>query len=879
MTEILRYNFRETEQKWQRFWEESKLFCVGDSACLTPMLGQQGDECGARAGTASPPNNKYYILEMFPYPSGNIHMGHVRNYTLGDVMARYKRACGFTVLHPMGWDAFGLPAENAAIERNVHPRDWTYRNIATMREQLKSIGLSYDWSRELATCDPEYYRHEQKFFLDFLAHGLAYRKESFVNWDPVDQTVLANEQVIEGRGWRSGAVVERRKLSQWFLKITDFAEDLLSGAQTLSQWPEKVRVMQERWIGKSTGAKVNFAIVGSKEATSITVFTTRPDTLFGMSFLAISPHHPLAQSLAASNPKLANFVKECDRMGTSEEAIEKAEKLGFDTGLAVQHPFDPERMHPVYIANFVLMEYGTGAIFGCPAHDPRDFAFAKAYGLPIPQVVSDGKNAGAPLTEAYTGDGTLINSFFLNGLAVTEAKEKAVAELMQRGTGEKTTQYRLRDWGVSRQRYWGCPIPIVYCPACGAVPVPEQDLPVRLPDDVSFDVPGNPLARHPTWKHVACPTCAQPAERETDTFDTFFESSWYFARFCEPHAKEPISPAAVHWLPVDRYIGGVEHAVLHLLYARFFTRALKRCGYAVPDEPFAGLTTQGMVCHETYKNMDGKWLQPDEVEKENGAWRESATGKPATVGRSEKMSKSKRNTVDPRTIIAIYGADTARLFMLSDSPPDRDLEWTEAGVDGAWRYINRLWRLLLGLKSTITGNAVLPATFSESALLLRRTTHKTILEITRDIEHFHFNKAVARLRELSNMIEKLGGDPAPEASLAFALREACEALMHLAQPFIPHVAEEIWQQLGHEGILLNRPWPKAELALCIEEEITIAVQINGKLRATIQTPRDADREILESLALAAKNVQDALKDKQIKKIIVVPGKIVNVVAA
>jgi leucyl-tRNA synthetase len=862
-TAIERYNFRETELKWQAYWEKHNSFHLST--------------------TADGAKNPYYVLEMFPYPSGNIHMGHVRNYTLGDVTARYKRACGFDVLHPMGWDAFGLPAENAAIERKVHPGEWTYANIATMRSQLQSIGLSYDWSREIATCDPDYYKHEQKFFLDFLKAGLAYRKESYVNWDPIDNTVLANEQVIDGRGWRSGAPVERRKLSQWFLRISSFAEELLSGIATLTAWPEKVRIMQERWIGKSVGAKIRFQVAGSGvQNNAVEVFTTRPDTLFGMSFLAIAPHHPIAKELATRNVQLATFIQECDQLGTSEEAIEKAEKKGFATGLSVQHPFDASRTHPVYVANFVLMEYGTGAVFGCPAHDQRDFEFATKYSLPILQVV--GPQSETPLSEAYTGDGVLINSGFLDGLNVAEGKEQAIAALVKQGVGEKTVNYRLRDWGVSRQRYWGCPIPIIYCAGCGAVPVSETELPVTLPKDVTFDAPGNPLERHPTWKHVPCPTCGKHATRETDTFDTFFESSWYFARFCDPQAQAPLTDAAARWLPVNNYIGGVEHAVLHLLYSRFFMRALHACGYDVPPEPFKGLMTQGMVCHETYKDTSGAWLYPQDVIKENGTLTHKDTGQPATVGRSEKMSKSKRNTVDPREIIASYGADTARLFMMSDSPPERDLEWTEAGIDGAWRYINRVWRLLSGLKPVIAQATHMPETVEGEALALRRRTHKTIAAITQDIEQFHFNKAVARIRELSNAMEDADKScaalhGAALAQMHWALGEAARTLLVIAQPFIPHFAEEAWQQLGHTDTVAQQPWPKAEAALCAVDEITLAVQVNGKLRATITCAPDTDTQTLESLALAAKNVQDCLAGKHIRKIIVVPGRIVNVVAA
>ena len=669
-----RYPFHDTEAKWQRIWQDRRTF----------------------EATHDPARPKYYVLEMFPYPSGRIHMGHVRNYTIGDVVARYKRAQGFAVLHPMGWDAFGLPAENAAMAKGVHPAEWTYANIAEMRTQFQSMGLSLDWSREIATCDPAYYRHEQAMFLDFLEAGLVYRKESWVNWDPVDQTVLANEQVIEGRGWRSGAVVERRKLAQWFFKITEYSQELLDALAGLDRWPPKVRLMQERWIGRSEGARVRFAVIGRAEP--LEVFTTRPDTLFGASFMALAPDHPLSIELADKDPGVAAFVAACARMATSEEAIEQAEKVGYDTGLRCRNPLDPGQELPIYVANFVLMDYGTGAIFGCPAHDQRDLEFARKYGLPVvPVVLPPGEQPErfAIGAEAYVGDGRLINSDFLNGLDVAAAKQRVIEELERRGIGTGEVSYRLRDWGVSRQRYWGCPIPVIHCPRCGIVPVPREQLPVTLPQDIELGRPGNPLDHHPTWKHVACPRCGGAAERETDTFDTFVESSWYFLRYCSPHAAAAFERAAVDaWMPVDQYIGGVEHAVLHLLYSRFFTRALRRCGYLDFDEPFIGLFTQGMVCHKTFRDAAGNWLQPDEVEERAaGVWRALDDGRPVRVGRSEKMSKSRRNTVDPTASIAAYGADTARLFMLSDSPPERDLEWTEAGIDGAWRYLNRLWRM------------------------------------------------------------------------------------------------------------------------------------------------------------------------------------------
>ncbi len=848
-TENTRYNFRETEAKWQQRWAKNNSF----------------------AASINSEKPKYFVLEMFPYPSGNIHMGHVRNYTLGDVVARSKRAQGFNVLHPMGWDAFGLPAENAAIQNNSHPETWTLANIETMREQLKLIGLSYDWSRELATCLPDYYKHEQKFFLKFLENGLAYRKEAEVNWDPVDNTVLANEQVIDGRGWRSGALVERRKLSQWFLRISDFAEDLLAGLDGLKEWPEKVRLMQEKWIGKSQGAVVTLKVLCAKPdkpviESSIDIYTTRPDTFFGMSFCAISTGHPLAKDIAAHNPEAAAFIAECNKLGTSEEAIEKAEKKGFDTGLKIKHPFE-NREVPLYIANFVLMDYGTGAIFGCPAHDERDHEFAVKYNLPILQVVGD--------------DDALINSDFLNGLSVDEAKKRAIAELEKLGIGSGKTNYRLRDWGISRQRYWGCPIPIIHCASCGAVPVPEAQLPVELPKDVSFEKAGNPLANHPTWKHVNCPKCEKPATRETDTFDTFFESSWYYLRYATTPSADPLEKSALnYWLAggVDCYIGGIEHAVLHLLYSRFFTRALAKCGLLNLQEPFKRLETQGMISHETYKNAEGKWLSPDEIGVSNSGLGvvEIKTGKPVTVGRIEKMSKSKKNTIDPRHIIATYGVDAARLFMLSDSPPDRDLEWTDAGIEGAWRYIGRLWRLVQEASgSRLQASSISSEAQSPKPEALIRQTHKTIAAVTDDLEKFHFNKAIARIRELTNLIE----DTKPTAENSAARNEAIIAAIHLINPFMPHLAEELWAQLGNKDELANRPFPIADAAFLIDDSVNIAVQVNGKLRGAFEAKKDEDKAILEKTALALPNVAESIKDKEIKKIIVVANRIVNVVVA
>ena len=849
MSDTARYAFREAEVHWQQQWDAKGCFKT-DTETDKPT---------------------YYVLEMFPYPSGNIHMGHVRNYTLGDVVARYKKMQGYEVLHPMGWDAFGLPAENAAIQKGVHPGKWTHENIATMREQLKTIGLAYDWEREFATCDAEYYQHEQRFFLEFLKNGLAYRKEATVNWDPVDNTVLANEQVVDGKGWRSGAPVERKKLSQWFLKITEFADDLLQGLEGLDNWPAKVRTMQERWIGKSYGASIHFSITG--RADTLEVYTTRPDTLYGMSFAAIAPNHPLAEELAKENTELAAFAEECGRLGTSEEAIEKAEKKGYDTGLKVVHPFTGEEK-PLYVANFVLMDYGTGAVFACPAHDQRDLDFARKYGLDVtPVVAPKGEDTIEIGDEAFTDDGHIINSGFLNGLEVEGAKDKAISALEEKGMGERRVNFRLRDWGISRQRYWGCPIPIIYCDDCGAVPVPEDQLPVTLPEDVSFDKPSNPLAHHPTWKHVDCPKCGKPAERETDTFDTFFESSWYFARYVTPQAEKGIgAEAANKWLPVDQYIGGVEHAVLHLLYARFFTRALQRCHVLDVSEPFKGLMTQGMICHATYQDPEGNWITPDEGEERK------AKGEAINVGRSEKMSKSKHNTVDPRHIITSYGADTARLFMLSDSPPERDLEWTESGIDGAWRYVNRLWRLVAEKQerlAAVKGNA-LPAELSDAQQALYKDLHKTIDAVTHAIDTFAFNKVVALIREFTNKLEKWPTEDEVDALLYLT---SLEHVIRLISPFMPHLAEAMQAALGGEEMICETAWPKADPTLLQDDTVTIAVQVNGKVRGTIELATNADKDEAESKALALPNVQSFIDGKQVRKVIVVPGKIVNVVAA
>jgi leucyl-tRNA synthetase len=856
-----RYDFAAAEPKWQAAWDERGCFRAAD----VPTDGKP----------------KYYVLEMFPYPSGKIHMGHVRNYTLGDVVARYKRARGFSVMHPMGWDAFGLPAENAARERGVHPAKWTYENIANMRAELKRMGLSLEWEREFATCQPEYYRHQQKLFLGFLKAGLVERKESWVNWDPVDGTVLANEQVIDGRGWRSGALVEKKQLSQWFLSITKYAPDLLDALDHLDRWPERVRLMQANWIGRSEGARLTFSLADSGER--VEVYTTRPDTLYGMSFLAIAPEHPLAAKVAAQNPDAAAFVAECRRRGTSEAAIETGEKLGFDTGLRVKHPFIAGATYPVWIANFVLMEYGTGAIFGCPGHDQRDIEFARKYGLPVTPVVLPPGADAATFTlgkEAYVGPGTIINSGFMNGLDVDTAKRAAIGKLEELGLGEGVTNWRLRDWGVSRQRYWGCPIPVIHCEACGVVPVPDDQLPVRLPDDVTFDKPGNPLDNHPTWKHVDCPRCGRAARRETDTCDTFVDSSWYFARYCSPHADVPLVRDAVdHWMPVDQYIGGIEHAILHLLYSRFFTRAMKDTGHVSVEEPFTGLFTQGMVNHESYRMAEGHWLYPDEVEKRpDGTAVHRKTGEPVVVGRVEAMSKSKRNTIDPGAIIARYGADTARWFILSDNPPERDMEWTESGAAGAFRFTQRVFRLAEALDG-LPAEAK-PDAFGTAGRTLRRATHRCIAAVTEALESFAFNVAVARLYELANAITE-AERTAAEPGLAWARREAVEMLARHSSPMVPHLAEDVYARLFPDAdrLVAQLRWPEAEQALLVAESVTIAVQVMGKLRGTVEVAPNAPAEAVFTAAEADANVAKALEGKRIVKRVHVPNRIVNYVVA
>jgi leucyl-tRNA synthetase len=837
-----RFDPSQADGRWQRAWDEAQCFRA-DSASAKP---------------------KSYVLEMFPYPSGRIHIGHVRNYTMGDVLARYKKMRGHEVLHPMGWDAFGMPAENAAMEKGVHPGGWTRDNIANMKAQLKRLGFALDWSREIATCDPEYYGHEQALFLDLHAAGLVYRKESAVNWDPVDQTVLANEQVIDGRGWRSGALVEKRKLSQWFLKITDFADELLEGLGSLKNWPEKVRLMQENWIGKSQGLQFRFhSVDGTSE---VEVFTTRPDTIFGASFVAIAADHPIAHKAAQTDLKAAQFIQKCREGGTTAAEIETQDKLGFDTGLRLKHPFDPATELPLYIANFVLMDYGTGAVFGCPAHDQRDLDFARKYGLPVTRVVADGENTDPVFagSEAYTGPGRLVNSRFLDGMEVPAAKAEIISRAEAGNWGHGTTVWRLRDWGVSRQRYWGTPLPFIHCEICGIEPVPKKQLPVVLPEDVDFSVPGNPLARHPTWSHVDCPQCGKPARRETDTLDTFVDSSWYFLRFASQPIDQPFDRAEVEgWLPVGQYIGGIEHAILHLLYARFWTRALQRIGKIGFAEPFASLFTQGMVTHETYSRTDPAngqplWFSPGEVERSGERAVLKDDGQPVEIGRVIKMSKSKKNVVDPDEIVARYGADAVRWFMLSDSPPERDLPWSEAGIEGCWRFVQRLWRLF--------GHFDAGAQGEDKAL--DRKTHQTVAALAGDIEALAFNKAVARVYELTAAIEK--------APVSASRSDAIRGLLRVVAPMMPHLAEEAWSAIG-TGLIAEVAWPQVDPALLVEDEVTIAIQVKGKLRDTLTVPKGLPKDELEALALASEKVQRSLDGAQIRKVIVVPDRLVNLV--
>ncbi len=846
----VKYDFSKIEKKWQEKWDSEEVFKASNDK--------------------SQP--KYYVLEMFPYPSGKIHMGHLRNYTIGDVIARFKKAKGFNVLHPMGWDAFGLPAENAAIEHEIHPEKWTYSNIENMKKSLKNIGLSIDWSREIFSCRDDYYKHEQKIFTDFYKNGLAYQKESMVNWDPVDNTVLANEQVVDGKGWRSGAVVERKKLKQWFLKISDFAEELLDSIKELKNWPEGVRTMQERWIGKSKGAEINFEITDSKGnfVENLKVFTTRAETIFGMSFAAISPFHHFAEKI--DDEKIRNFIKKCGQQSTSEEVVAKNNKEGIETGFFVKNPFNGNLV-PLYIANFVLMEYGSGAIFACPAHDERDFEFAENLGIPILQVIENPGKSQLPILEI---EGKMVNSDFLNGLDPLIAREKIFEEIEKRNIGKSVVNFRLRDWGVSRQRYWGCPIPIIYCENCDIVPVPESDLPVRLPMDVDFSKTGNPLDLHPTWKNVKCPKCGSDARRETDTFDTFFESSWYFARFCSPHSLKAFEKEeADHWLPVDQYVGGIEHAILHLLYARFFTKAMKKCGYLDISEPFSALLTQGMVCLATFKDANGKWVEPQYVQKNGENFFHVKTGETIEVGRLEKMSKSKKNVIDPTSIIEKFGADTARLFMLSDTPPEKDLEWNDAGVEGAWRFLSKFHKMAVLLESEIPkAKKVSFEQMNEKCKDLHKFTHKTINFISDDVEHHRFNRAIARIRELFNKINDFTENSAEEI---FVKMNGIKVLASLLSPITPHVSEEIWQLMGEKSLLSTHSWPEFDQNLIQDDELKMAVQVCGKFKGTITISQESSEEEIRKMASELPNVAKMISEGEIKKIIIVPKKVINIV--
>jgi leucyl-tRNA synthetase len=843
----MRYNAKVTEPKWQFAWEKSQSFKA------TPDTRE-----------------KYYVLEMFPYPSGRIHMGHVRNYTMGDVVARYKSAVGFNVLHPMGWDAFGMPAENAAMEKNVHPGDWTYQNIADMRAQLKPMGLSIDWSREFATCDPEYYGQQQSMFIDMMSKGLVYRKNAVVNWDPVDMTVLANEQVENGKGWRSGALVERKELTQWFFKISEYSDELLSALDGLENWPEKVRTMQKNWIGKSQGLQFDFKTSGApKGFEKLEVYTTRPDTLFGASFAAISCDHPLAKELEKNNTDIANFNLECRQIGTTQEALETAEKKGYNTGITVTHPFNDAWEMPVYIANFILMGYGTGAIFGCPAHDQRDLDFARKYNLIVTPVVcptDQNPDTFSIKEEAYTGVGNLINSRFLDGLTIEEGKSEVIRRISEKGMGQATTNYRLRDWGVSRQRYWGCPIPVIHCEKCGVVAEKKENLPITLPKDVSFDKPGNPLDRHEEWRNCKCPSCGSDALRETDTMDTFVDSSWYYARFTAPDSMTPTSEKeANYWMNVDQYIGGVEHAILHLLYSRFFARAMNATGHLPKKaiEPFNALFTQGMVCHATYQDPDGKWLNPDEIKQSESGEYITLDGKDVTVGQSIKMSKSKKNVVDPDDIIDQYGADTARWFVMSDSPPERDVEWTASGAEAAWKHLQRVWRLTVEITEDSSAD-------TSKDIELEKAKNIAIDAVTNGVEGFAFNKSIAALYQFTNILSK-------SAASKNAKIDAMLTMAQLMQPMTPHLAEEIWSSLGGDGLVTEAKWPILDASMLINDTIVLPIQVNGKRRDEIQVNLDLSKDEIEKIVLERPSVLRILDGNSPKKIIVVPGKIVNVV--
>ena len=849
-----KYNPKVIEKKWQTFWDDQKLF----------------------ESKVNKNKKKYYILEMFPYPSGKIHMGHVRNYTLGDVIARYKRAKGFNVMHPMGWDAFGLPAENAAKENNISPKKWTYENISTMKDQLKKMGLSIDWSRELATCDETYYHQQQRLFLNFYRQNLIHKKQSLVNWDPVENTVLANEQVIDGKGWRSGADVEQKNLSQWFFKITDYAENLLSSLDKLDQWPEKVKTMQKNWIGKSIGCEINFEILSNKselKSNNLKIFTTRPDTIFGATFCALSPFHPLVDEITETDSQLNNQVSKLRSQKISEESISKNEKIGINTGLFIRHPFINNKKLPVYIANFILMDYGSGAIYGCPAHDQRDLDFANKYGIETIQVISPNSNEKFDKKNAITEEGRLINSDFINGLSVADAKREVINRLVQLKIGEEKINYRLRDWGISRQRYWGCPIPIIYREDGEIIEVPEEDLPIKLPDDIDLSIPGNPLDNHPTWKFTKCPKTGMDAIRETDTLDTFVDSAWYFLRFCSPVSNFAYdNQESNYWMPVDQYVGGVEHAILHLLYARFFTKAL---GEEYFNEPFESLFTQGMVCHHTYKNESGNWVFPDDIKKDNNKFLQISTGENVSEGSIESMSKSKKNVIDPETIIKSYGADAARWFMLSDSPPEKDINWSESGIQGSWKICQKIWVIINSNKQYLSlANYKENMKLSDSAEELMYLINQNLAAITKGIEKFQMNVAIAKIYEIVNGLAKF---QVKERNDDIVLCHTLKILIRIIEPMVPHLAEECWALINTDQSITFEPWPDVNLAYIEKNDVTIVIQINGKRRAEINTRKNTPEEMIMNKIRSIKNINDALSDKNILKSIYVPNKVLNIV--
>ena len=850
-----KYNPRTIEAKWQSFWIKNSTF---------------KSELDSK-------KEKYYILEMFPYPSGKIHMGHVRNYTLGDVIARYKRARGYNVMHPMGWDAFGLPAENAAIENNISPSKWTYENIDTMRSQLQSMGLSIDWDREVATCDKDYYHQQQKLFLQFYNENLIYKKESLVNWDPVENSVLANEQVIDGKGWRSGADVEQKKLSQWFFKITSHADKLIENLDEMPDWPEKVKTMQKNWIGRSVGCEIHFTVHSEYKnynPEKLEIFTTRPDTIFGATFIAVSPFHPIVDNIIKNDTKIEEEIKKLRAQKLNEENIAKNEKLGIPTKLSIAHPFIKNKKLPLFIANFILMDYGTGAIYGCPAHDQRDMDFAKKYKLDIIEVIKPHDVNQANNGEAYIGDGTLINSAFLDGLTIPEAKEKIIKEIEKISIGKKTINYRLRDWGISRQRYWGCPIPILYREDGEIITVPEEDLPIELPDEVDLGQSGNPLENHPEWKYTVCPHTGMKAIRETDTLDTFVDSAWYFLRFCSPKSNKPFNYEDIdYWMPVDQYVGGIEHAILHLLYSRFFTKALK---LKQIKEPFKSLFTQGMVCHATYKNKSGAWVFPNDVEEKGTQLTQISTGLDVTMGAVESMSKSKKNVIDPEEIIKNYGSDSARWFMLSDSPPERDINWSDAGIHGSWRFCQKIWTTITSNIDLLNdGNIDIAREIkSEKSKKLLKVTHQSLDAVTNSIERFQMNVGVAKIYEFINHISKYKID---EEDDKIALKIALKILIRIIEPMIPHLAEECWSLCGNSTSLANQPWPDIDSKYLTEETVSFVIQVNGKRRAEVESSIGASEEDIMKEIKKIKSVNEQLEKSTIIKKIFVPNKILNIV--